>query len=183
MDRAFIPVYGRRAQGGVGDPKPKEDFMIRQMQFHWKHFIQIALLVLLAGLVAAPAAADVGRVKAANGAVHIERAGKTVPVSVGTVVQVRDTIVTGADGSVGITFRDDSLMSAGPNTVLTIDSFAFDTTTHAGGFDSTLKRGTLTAVSGKLVKQQPESMRVRTPAAIMGVRGTEFAIRVADSAN
>lgn len=157
--------------------------MIRPMQFQWKQHIQIAMLVMLAGLIAAPAAADVGRVKVAKGAVHIERGGKTVPVSVGALVQVRDTIITGADGSIGITFRDDSLMSAGPNTVLSIDSFAFDTTTHEGGFDSTLKRGTLTAVSGKLVKQQPESMRVRTPAAIMGVRGTEFAIRVVESAN
>jgi hypothetical protein len=37
-------------------------------------------------------------------------------------------------------------------------------------------------VSGKMVKQSPEAMRVRTPASIMGVRGTEFLVRV-DAAN
>jgi hypothetical protein len=164
-------------------PTIQEKIMTRQLRLHWKQFLHFGLFVLLAVAVATPAIADIGRVKVAKGAVHIERAGKTIPAVVGTAVLVNDTLVTGADGSVGITFQDDSLMSAGPNTVLTIDRFVFDTTTHAGGFDTTLRRGTLTAVSGKLVKQQPESMRVRTPAAIMGVRGTEFAIRVADSAN
>ena len=49
-----------------------------------------------------------------------------------------------------------------------------------GQFDSRLSKGTLAGVSGKIVKQSPEAMRVHTPSAIMGVRGTEFAVQVGD---
>ena len=92
-----------------------------------------------------------------------------------------DVITTGADGAVGITFIDNSLISTGPNSVFAIDQYSFDSTTHIGKFDGTLKRGTLAAISGKMVKQVPESMRIRTPSSIMGVRGTEFLVRVDDA--
>ena len=53
---------------------------------------------------------------------------------------------------------------------------------QAGEFDTALKKGTLAVVSGKIVKQSPEAMRIKTPAAIMGVRGTEFVVKVDESA-
>ena len=91
--------------------------------------------------------------------------------------------MTGADGSVGITFIDNSLLSAGPNSVLAIDRFAFDSTTHQGAFEASLKKGTLAVVSGKIAKQSPDAMKVQTPAAILGVRGTEFVVRTGDPKN
>ena len=51
-----------------------------------------------------------------------------------------------------------------------------DQKTHEGRFDSTLKRGTLSAVSGKLAKHSPTAMTVRTPSAQLGVRGTDFVV-------
>jgi hypothetical protein len=63
-----------------------------------------------------------------------------------------------------------------------VDHYTFDSTTHAGKFDASLKKGTLAVVSGKIVKQSPGAMRVRTPAAIMGVRGTEFVVQVDEPA-
>ena len=139
--------------------------------------------LLLCAMVAMPAlAAEAGRVKVSKGEVQIERDGKRLPAPVGATIQVRDTVKTGADGSVGITFQDNSLLSAGPNSELVIERFAFDSTTHKGEFDTALKKGTLAVVSGKIVKQSPEAMRVKTPAAIMGVRGTEFVVKVDESA-
>jgi hypothetical protein len=142
----------------------------------------VGLVVLLAvvGAVLGPGAAgaeEAGRVKVARGAVSIERAGQTRPATVGAVVQTGDVVTTGADGSVGITFLDNSLLSAGPNSVLAIDRFAFDSTTHQGSFESSLRKGTLAVVSGKLAKQSPDAMKVKTPAAVLGVRGTEFLVR------
>ena len=55
------------------------------------------------------------------------------------------------------------------------------TTTHQGSFESSLRKGTLAVVSGKLAKQSPEAMKVRTPAAVLGVRGTEFLVRTGDA--
>lgn len=155
--------------------------MTRQFQPVWQRILEIGALVALTLLIAVSAhAADAGRVKVVNGNVHIERNGKVVPAKVGMVVRSSDTIVTGANSSIGVSFLDESMLSAGPDSVLTIDKYAFDPATNRGGFDSTLKRGTLAAVSGKLVKERPESMRIKTPAAIMGVRGTEFMVRVTD---
>lgn len=123
-------------------------------------------------------AADVGEIKVTKGAAHLERGTETLPVRVGMPIQASDKVVTGADGTVGITFTDNSLLSVGPDSVLAIDRYVFDSTTHAGQFDSTLSKGTLAVVSGKMVKQSPEAMRVHTPSAIMGVRGTEFIVKV-----
>lgn len=121
-------------------------------------------------------AADIGRIKVARGKVVIERAGVKLPGSVGTRVQVSDTITTGDDGAVGFTMDDDSLLSAGPNTVLVLDRYAFDPTTNQGRLDAALNKGTLAVISGRIAKQSPDAMTVRTPAVILGVRGTSFAV-------
>jgi hypothetical protein len=138
-----------------------------------------AILLGFAIAAAAPAAAsDVGQVKVVSGAVHIERDGQRLAAQPGTAVRQSDVLVTGADGSVGITFSDNSLLSAGPGSVLAIERYAFNPTTHAGKFDASLRRGSLAVISGKMVKQSPDAMHVRTPASVMGVRGTEFVVRV-----
>ena len=122
------------------------------------------------------ASADVGRVKVSSGAVHIERAGQRVAAPVDAVVQASDTIVTGPDGSVGVTFIDNTRIAAGPNSVFAINRYSFDQTTHGGAFDATVNRGTLAVISGKLAKQSPDAVTLRTRTMVMGVRGTEFLI-------
>lgn len=154
--------------------------MARTLELNMQRIVRFSILLLIAALIATGAhAADAGRVKVVKGTVQVEREGKSFAATVGMPVRVGDVITTGAGGSVGITFQDDSLLSIGPDSVLSVDRFVFDNTTHKGEFETSLKRGTLAAVSGKLVKEQPESMRVKTPTAIMGVRGTEFAVKVA----
>jgi hypothetical protein len=138
----------------------------------------LALLLLMAGVANA---SIVGEIKILKGAATVERQGQKLPAAVGMKLMQSDTVVTGNDGAVGITFADNSLMSTGPNSSLSIDNFRFDSTTHAGEFQSTIKRGTVAVVSGKMVKQSPESMKIRTPSSIMGVRGTEFVVKVDDA--
>ncbi len=143
----------------------------------------LLLIAATAGLLVLSAKAmpvradDVGQIKVSKGAVYIERAGRRLPAPVGAKVQTSDVVGTGPDGSVGIVFADASLLSAGPNSVLAIDRFVFDSTTNQGAFESTLRKGTLSAVSGKIAKQSADAMKVRTPAAVLGVRGTEFVVR------
>ena len=111
---------------------------------------------------------------------YLERSGQRIPARVGTHLQPTDTVVTGADGSAGIAFVDNSLLSVGPNSVLAIERYAFNSTTHEGAFESSLRRGTLSVVSGKIAKQSPDAMKVKTPSSILGVRGTEFLVRSSD---
>ena len=133
-------------------------------------------------LFAVPAwANEAGQIKVAKGSAFVQRDGQKIPATVGMKVRTADVLTTGADGAIGVTFLDNSLISTGPNSVFAIDQYRFDGTTHEGAFDGALTKGTLAAVSGKMVKQAPESMRIRTPASIMGVRGTEFLVRVDDA--
>lgn len=133
-------------------------------------------------LAATAMASDIGQVKVAKGAVQLEREGKRMPATVGMPVRAADVLHTGADGSAGLTFSDNSLVSVGPNSVFAIDKYRFDSTTHAGEFEGSLRKGKLAAVSGKMVRQAPESMRIRTPSSVMAVRGTEFVVQVDDPA-
>lgn len=127
-----------------------------------------------------PAHADVGQIKVATGQVFVDRKGQSLPGRVGLVLETDDVLRTGADGSVGITMRDNSLLSAGPNSILSLERFEFDATTSEGRFDTRLQRGTLAVTSGRIAKKSPQAMTVRTPSAVLGVRGTEFVVAVDD---
>lgn len=138
-----------------------------------------ALLVVLGAIwVAAPARANIGQIKVATGQVSVERKGQSLPAKVGMLLETDDVLRTGADGSVGITMRDNSLLSAGPNSIVSLERFEFDPTTQQGRFDAQLRRGTLAVVSGRIAKKTPQAMTVRTPSAVLGVRGTEFVVSV-----
>jgi hypothetical protein len=129
-------------------------------------------------LALAAQASDVGQVKTARGTVHVEREGQRIAAAPGMGLRASDILVTGADGAVGVTFVDNTMVSAGPSTTFQIERYRFNQTTHDGEFDASLKKGSLAVVSGKMVKHTPGSMRVRTPSSVMGVRGTEVLVRV-----
>jgi hypothetical protein len=136
----------------------------------------IALALACAG--AAQAADAIGQVKTTKGDVSVLRQGQAIPLKVGDHVYQSDTVTTAKGGSVGITFTDNSMMSLGSNSKLALTQYRFDATTHVGVFDSVLSHGTLAAKSGQIVKQTPEAMHISTPTALLGVRGTEFVVRV-----
>lgn len=147
--------------------------------------IGAGLAIVLAGSMLAPPGAraeGIGLVKTTSGEVVIERGDERIAAAVGMPVHQKDRIVTGRDGSIGLTLADDAMLSAGPDSVLELEAFHFDPGTHAGRLEVSLESGTLSAIAGKLVEANPESMKVRTPAAVLGVRGTEFAVRVEETA-
>ena len=149
----------------------------------WRARIPLAIGLACALLAGPGFAADAaGTIKTLKGQVVIERDGQKTPTAVGQTVFVSDRIVTGADSSVGITLRDNTLLSAGAGSTLVLNRFAFNPTTHTGAVDATLKRGSLAVVSGKVAKASPENVVFRSPSASLGVRGTEFIIEAGDSA-
>jgi hypothetical protein len=140
----------------------------------------VFVMFVLLPAIPAMAAEDAGQIKVLNGSVTLERGGKSMPAVIGTRVMQSDTLKTGAGSSVGVTLLDNTLLSAGPNSTLVIERFAFNSTTHQGHLDAGLKRGTLSMVSGKLAKQSPDAVRVITPTTVLGARGTEFHVQVTD---
>lgn len=149
-----------------------------------------SLLVLLATMFLAPAlraenmraenmrAETVGLVKRVSGSVVVERAGKSLPVPLGFALQAGDVLTTAGSASAGIILKDNSSVGVGPNSRYTIARFSFNAKTHEGVFASSLSKGTLSMISGKLARQSPDAVTVQTPATMLGVRGTEFVVEV-----
>jgi hypothetical protein len=132
-------------------------------------------------LGAGTAAADyAGIVKTSKGAVLVERAGAQIALAPGAQLKQGDRVITGTDGYVGITMRDDTLLTLGPGSALNLDSYAFDAQTHNGNFLASLSKGVMSVVTGLIAKRSPDSFIVRTRVSTMGVRGTEFIVEAAE---
>ena len=123
---------------------------------------------------------QIGQIKVASGTVSIVRDGTAIPAKPGEALYESDTIETGENSAVGMTFSDNSRMSLGPKSSLSLESYAFNRPGKKNGFDARLSRGSLTAASGEIVKARPLAMRVLMPTTVLGVKGTEFAVRVSE---
>ena len=140
------------------------------------NILLFALVIALFGGTAAAAQDYAGVVKTAKGSAVAERAGAKVALAPGVRVLEGDRIVTGADGYVGITMRDDTLLTLGPGGAMSLDTYGFDPKTHDGNFLASLTRGVLSVVTGLIAKRSPEAFVVKTRISTMGVRGTEFIV-------
>lgn len=149
------------------------------MTFLSRHYFLFGLS-LLASLVFADDAA-IGKIKTLSGGVSIERNGSSLMAKMGDSIYAKDHIVTGKDGSVGLLFNDDSRLSVGPDSNMAMEDFSFDPATNDGHLNVGVKRGSLSVIAGKMVEKTPGSLKVKTPTAILAVRGTEFSIKVDDS--
>lgn len=141
--------------------------------------VGILAIVLAASTPAAaqqPAAA--GHIKTVKGAAFIVRGADAAQAKAGDAVFATDVLRTSADGTVGITMRDDTRLSLGPGSEVRIDRYVY--APGEGGLGMVLKfmRGVAVYVSGRMAKLAPDSIRLETPSGIVGVRGTTVAIRV-----
>ena len=140
----------------------------------------VVALVLAVAPAYGQASNAAGRIRIASGSVFIVRAGELVQAQVGQTVYEADSLRTGADGRVGVTLKDDTRVSLGPASEVRLDRFAFAPAEGQFGFALRIVRGVVAYVSGKIAKLAPDSIRLETPAAIVGVRGTTLALRVSE---
>jgi hypothetical protein len=138
----------------------------------------------LALMVAAPPAfaqqpqSSVGRIKVASGSAFIVRAGALVPAQAGQVIFEADSLKTGANGRLGITLKDDTRVSLGPGSEVRVVRFVYAPAEGQMGLVLKVVRGVIAYVSGRIAKLSPDSIRLETPAAVVGVRGTTLALYV-----
>ncbi|MET0375578.1 MAG: FecR family protein [Rhizorhabdus sp.] len=129
-------------------------------------------------VIAVPAAAEIGRVKRIMGAAMVERGAAKLTPAPGFQLQPGDTIVTGKNGQLSLSFIDDTRFSVGPNSRVSVDQFDYNRTTQTGNFVTKVNRGSLAVVSGQIAKSKQDAMKVRTPTSLLGVRGTRFIVEV-----
>ncbi len=139
-----------------------------------------ALFAVLAVLVPGVAAADevIGHTKIVNGRVLVLRDGVEIPVKGGDSLFRKDVLITGEDGSAGLTFKDNSRLSLVANSRLTFREFRFEPGKNNLSFISELAHGTLQYISGVIAKLAPGSVVVVTPVATIAVRGTRFLVSI-----
>jgi hypothetical protein len=142
--------------------------------------LAVVVMLFAAAPVQAQESGGAGRVKVVTGTAFVLRAGQSIPAVPGQVVLQADVLRTGADGRIGVTLNDDTRVSLGPASEVRLDRFSY--ASADGGLALVLKfmRGVGAYVSGRIAKLSPDAVRLETPAAIVGVRGTTVAIRVSE---
>src|SRR5450830_78208 len=90
-----------------------------------------------------------------------------------------DRVVTGDGAAVGITLRDDTLVSLGPKSTFVLEQYNFNESSGEGNVAVRVVKGTLRYVTGLIGKHAPERQQVMTPTATIGIRGTDFIVDVA----
>ena len=133
------------ARPGAGSDKWRE-------RCHRAKIVWLAALVMIgsASVPKAREASSVAQVKKVTGQVTILRSGERLPAKVGDLLFEKDLLETGPNGSIGITFVDNTVFSTGPNSRLAIDEFRFDSNNFQGSMLADIRQGTLAVVSGDI---------------------------------
>lgn len=134
--------------------------------------IAVTIVSIFAGdRVAAQEA--IGTVSRILGEANATRGGDTRALSINTSVILNETVSTGTAGRLEVTFKDNTRVTLGENAKLTLDQYAFNPTSGRRKIRFRVV-GAFRFVSGKLSKLVRSDVNVTTPAAAIGIRGTEF---------
>ena len=120
----------------------------------------------------------IGVIKNIRGPVFIEREKASIPAKVSDQLFEKDIIVTGERGSMGAVLMDNSVISSGPNTRIILSQYVFDPAEKKQSGSIQIMRGTLVYLSGLIGKHDIEAVKLITPTAVCGLRGTHLAIQV-----
>lgn len=131
----------------------------------------------------------IGKVVTTKGSVTILRSDAVVvlaaagpsdaQVKAGDSVYERDTVLTGADSAIGIVFTDGTAFNLSANTRMVLDEFVYDPKSSSNSTLFSVARGTFTFITGKVAGTG--QMKVNTPVATMGIRGTSPHVEILDN--
>ncbi len=105
----------------------------------------------------------VGKVKGIRGLVSILRDGKTKPAFPNDRIYQSDTILTGSDGAIGILLEDNTLISMGPISRVSLEKYTFAPATNEYAMRLNMQHGTFVYQSGLLGKLAPHAVELDTP--------------------
>lgn len=120
----------------------------------------------------------IATIQKVSGMATVIREGGALSAKVGLEIWENDKLRTGPDGSMGVVFNDDTLLSLGPESVLVIDEYIFAPRQGKFSFVIRMLKGTAVYLSGLVSKLAPNSVHFETPSASIGMRGTRFAVKV-----
>ena len=129
----------------------------------------------------AQSAQPIGRVRSVDGQVTIQHPdGTRFACAPGTAILQGDVVQTGAGSSLGIVFVDKTTFALGENARMVIDELIYNPATNQGSSVFSLLQGVFVVVTGEIGKQNHDAVHINTPVGSIGIRGTEFALQIAD---
>lgn len=120
---------------------------------------------------------DAGEIGKIRGSGVLERGGDVLTGSTGVSVQSMDTAVT-AKGQMQIDFIDETRVDITEHSRLLIDEFVYDPNAGKGALGLRATMGTIRYASGQIAKKYQQNVKIKTPSATIGVRGTDFVMVV-----
>jgi hypothetical protein len=122
---------------------------------------------------AAPAP-RIGELTEAKGQVRARRGQDPErPLSPGGPVFVEDSLATGPEDKGKVVFTDGSALEIGPESLVVVADFSFDAANPDASRQAIrMAKGLFRYVSGKVVEQDPARLRLESPLAVIGIRGT-----------
>ncbi len=142
----------------------------------------LAALMLMGLVWSAQAQTEaIGYVKTVTGEAWVTSTGQRVKAAPGSAVMLGSKLQTGPAASLGVSFKDNTLMSFGPDTELTVDEYLYAPAQNELKLSTRLVRGTLNYLSGVIAKLKPDAVSVKTPTGVIGVRGTQFVVKVEEA--
>lgn len=148
----------------------------------------VAALPLLVGLARTGIAQEQAGVSAAvRGDVQLvataaPRAGLAGRrVASGEPIYMGDRIGTGPESGMQLMLLDETTLTIGPNAAVTVDAFVYDPARGTGKVNLSVTRGAFRFITGRIARNEPQNVEIRTPAGTLGIRGTIVVGRVEDS--
>ena len=129
-------------------------------------------------------ALSIGEVSTVTGEAKATRLdGTTVNLSTGDPVFQGDTVETTGAGAIGLVFLDKTTLSLSEGGKMVLDELVYDPATGTGSMAVDMVEGAFSFVSGEIAKTGPDAMKVSTPVATIGIRGTTVAGKAAVEGN
>jgi|TARA_B100001094_G_C17934723_1_gene672513 hypothetical protein len=101
---------------------------------------------------------------------------KNEKLTTGSKIYFGDTILVKAKSNAQILLLDETALTVGEKSELTIDEFIYDPKTKIGKIVSNIKIGTVRIITGEISKKNPDNLEVNVPTGSVGARGTEFVV-------
>ncbi len=136
------------------------------------------LLFLISSIIVL---ANVGKITSIKGEVYIERETKQISAKVGSILEVKDQVLTKDNSKAILLFNDNMSITIGKNSTLQVKKYVFDKNIVANN-KATLKfgKGIFRTITGKLGKLNPRGFMIKTSTATIGIRGSDGVTRVGD---
>ena len=137
----------------------------------------ISLIISLSSITFGFASEVIGVIAAGIGNISNQNNEKLIT---GSKIHFGDTIFVKAQSNAQILLLDETALTVGEKSELTIDEYVYDPQSILGKIVSNIKIGTVRIITGEISKKNPDNLEVNVPTGSVGARGTEFVV-VTDS--